>query len=118
MGSPYDLIAHGEKMTMRIEFTNQQTGELVCFMADSFVLDARNEIAQVAVPPGMVMSKVSNSEITWTLRGVVTGPLLAAVALGSKGGKKRAKLLTAKRRSEIARKAAIARWKNHQGLSQ
>ena len=39
----------------------------------------------------------------------------AAVALGKLGGKKgglaRAKKLTAKRRSEIAKKAAAARWK-------
>lgn len=39
----------------------------------------------------------------------------AAVALGRlgglKGGKARAKKLTAKRRSEIAKKAAQARWK-------
>ena len=42
----------------------------------------------------------------------------AAVALGrlggQKGGKARAEKLTAKRRSEIARKAAKARWKPHQ----
>jgi hypothetical protein len=41
----------------------------------------------------------------------------AAVALGRLGGKKggpaRAKKLSAKRRSEIARKAASARWKMH-----
>ena len=40
----------------------------------------------------------------------------AAVALGrlggSKGGKARARNLTAKRRKEIAKKAAAARWKN------
>jgi hypothetical protein len=39
----------------------------------------------------------------------------AAIALGklgaSKGGKARAKKLTAKRRAEIAKKAARARWK-------
>ncbi len=35
----------------------------------------------------------------------------AAVALGRKGGKARAKALSAKRRKEIARKAAISRWK-------
>ena len=32
------------------------------------------------------------------------------VALGSKGGKARAKNLTAKRRKEIAQAAAAARW--------
>jgi len=41
----------------------------------------------------------------------------AAVALGklgaSKGGKARAKKLSAKRRSEIARKAVNARWKKY-----
>ena len=35
----------------------------------------------------------------------------AAVELGRKGGKARAARLTATQRSEIARKAAIARWK-------
>jgi hypothetical protein len=35
----------------------------------------------------------------------------AAVALGRKGGKARADGLTKKRRREIARKAANARWK-------
>ncbi len=35
----------------------------------------------------------------------------AAKALGAKGGKARASKLTAKRRVEIARKAAKARWK-------
>ena len=34
----------------------------------------------------------------------------AAVALGSKGGKARAAGLSAKKRSEIARKAAAIRW--------
>ena len=35
----------------------------------------------------------------------------AAKALGAKGGRARAKKLTAEQRSEIARKAAAARWK-------
>lgn len=34
----------------------------------------------------------------------------AAVALGRKGGEARAKKMTAKRRAEIAKKAAKARW--------
>jgi hypothetical protein len=34
----------------------------------------------------------------------------AAKALGAKGGKKRAENLTAKRRAEIAKKAAEKRW--------
>lgn len=36
--------------------------------------------------------------------------LLAAVSRGRKGGKARAKALTEEERSEIARKAAEARW--------
>jgi hypothetical protein len=36
----------------------------------------------------------------------------AAVALGKKGGAARAKTLTAKKRSQIAKKAATARWSN------
>lgn len=38
------------------------------------------------------------------------GKNAAAVALGRMGGKVRAKSLSAKRRSEIARKAAATRW--------
>jgi hypothetical protein len=36
----------------------------------------------------------------------------AAVALGKKGGKARAKSMTSARRAEIARKAAQKRWKS------
>jgi acyl-CoA reductase-like NAD-dependent aldehyde dehydrogenase len=39
----------------------------------------------------------------------------AAVAMGRKGGKARAEKLTPDERSEIARKAAKARWKAHAG---
>lgn len=35
----------------------------------------------------------------------------AAVALGKKGGEARAKALSAKKRAEIAKKAARARWR-------
>ena len=35
----------------------------------------------------------------------------AAVSLGKRGGKARAEVLSKKRRSEIARKAAARRWK-------
>lgn len=45
---------------------------------------------------------------------IVSGKNHAAVALGrlggQKGGKARAKALTSKKRSEIAKKAAAARW--------
>jgi hypothetical protein len=36
----------------------------------------------------------------------------AAKALGAKGGRKRAENMTPERRAEIARKAAISRWKS------
>jgi hypothetical protein len=39
------------------------------------------------------------------------GKNAAAVALGRKGGQARAKSMTAKRRKEIAEKAAKARWR-------
>jgi tartrate dehydratase beta subunit/fumarate hydratase class I family protein len=37
---------------------------------------------------------------------------VAAVALGRMGGKARAASMTAKKRKEIAKKAAASRWKN------
>jgi hypothetical protein len=40
------------------------------------------------------------------------GKNAAAVALGRMGGKARAAGMTAKKRSEIAKKAAATRWKN------
>jgi hypothetical protein len=39
-----------------------------------------------------------------------TAPRSAAAELGAKGGKARAKSLSKKKRSEIARRAAKARW--------
>ena len=39
----------------------------------------------------------------------------AAKALGAKGGKARAERLTAQQRSEIARRAATARWRSKKG---
>jgi hypothetical protein len=47
------------------------------------------------------------------LEDVITdeGKNAAAVALGRKGGRARAKSITAKRRSEIARKGARTRWR-------
>ena len=41
------------------------------------------------------------------------GKNAAAVALGRMGGKARAAGMTAKKRKEVAAKAAKARWKNH-----
>jgi hypothetical protein len=43
------------------------------------------------------------------------GKNAAAVALGRMGGKARAAGMTAKKRSEIAKKAAKARWKETSG---
>ena len=41
------------------------------------------------------------------------GKNAAAVALGRMGGKARAKGMSAKRRKEIAKKAAASRWKDY-----
>ena len=38
----------------------------------------------------------------------------AAVSLGARGGKARAKKVSAERRAEIARNAAVKRWSNSQ----
>jgi len=40
-----------------------------------------------------------------------------AVALGRKGGKARLQKLTAEQRSEIARKAVLARWAKHKKIN-
>lgn len=53
--------------------------------------------------------KIATGEVDETLMD--DGKNKAAVALGSKGGLARAKRLGVRRRKEIARKAAAARWK-------
>ena len=59
-----------------------------------------------------LIADIATGEVTETKTDDGKDP--AAVALGRKGGLKggdaRAKKLTAERRSEIAKKAAIARW--------
>ena len=53
---------------------------------------------------------------TGEIEGALTedGKNKAAVALGSKGGRARAKKLGVRRRKEIARAGAEARWKKQQ----
>ena len=59
----------------------------------------------------VTVAKIATGEITETLEPDRSVP--ARRAGGLKGGKARAKVLSAKRRSEIARSAAAARWRNH-----
>ena len=53
--------------------------------------------------------RIATGEIEETL--TEDGKNAAAVALGRMGGKARAEGMTAKRRKEIAKKAAASRWK-------
>jgi hypothetical protein len=56
----------------------------------------------------VMIGKIATGEIEdWTTD---EGKNAAAVALGRMGGKARAKGLSAKKRSEIAKKAAATRW--------
>jgi hypothetical protein len=59
--------------------------------------------------PAVMVAKIATGEV----EDVTTedGKNAAAVALGRKGGKARATALSAKKRKEIARKGAAARWK-------
>jgi hypothetical protein len=47
---------------------------------------------------------------TGEIEETVAAPMSAAAELGSKGGKARAKSLSKKRRTEIAKQAAALRW--------
>jgi hypothetical protein len=62
-----------------------------------------------AIGNAIMVAKIATGEI----EDVKTedGKNAAAVALGRMGGKARAEGLSAKRRKEIARKAAASRWK-------
>ena len=64
-----------------------------------------------AIGAAVMVGKIATGEIEETTGD--DGKDKAAVALGRKGGAARAKKLTKKRRSEIARKAAAKRWGKH-----
>lgn len=55
--------------------------------------------------------RIATGEISETPETTDDGRNKAAVALGSKGGRARAKKLGVRRRKEIARAGAAARWK-------
>jgi hypothetical protein len=57
------------------------------------------------------IARIATGEIEEDLGTTDDGKDKAAVALGRKGGRARADSLSAKKRSEIARKGAISRWK-------
>ncbi len=57
----------------------------------------------------VTVAKIATGEIEETTDD---GKNKAAVELGRKGGKARAQVLSPKRRKEIAKKAAKARWKD------
>jgi hypothetical protein len=61
-----------------------------------------------AIRNAAMIAKIATGEI----EGIITedGKNAAAVALGRMGGKARAEGMTAKRRKEIASKAAKSRW--------
>lgn len=58
----------------------------------------------------VMVGKIATGEIPEDLGVTDDGKDKAAVALGRKGGRARADSLSAKKRSEIARKAAKKRW--------
>ncbi len=56
--------------------------------------------------------RIATGEVQEDIPNPESGKDPAAVALGRKGGKARAEGMSAKRRKEIARKAAQSRWRN------
>ena len=62
-----------------------------------------------AIGNAVMIGRIATGEIEDTTTD--DGKNAAAVALGRMGGKARAAGMTAKRRKEIAKKAAKARWK-------
>lgn len=59
----------------------------------------------------VMVAKLATGEIDESLGETEDGKDKAAVALGRKGGAARAVSLSKKRRAEIAKKAARARWR-------
>jgi hypothetical protein len=63
-----------------------------------------------AIGAAIMVGKIATGEVE-DAATTDDGKNAAAVALGRMGGKARAEGMTAKRRKEIAKKAAKARWK-------
>lgn len=61
------------------------------------------------VSAAVMVGRIATGEIDESAK-TVDGKSAAAVELGRMGGKARAKGLTAKRRKDIAKKAALTRW--------
>ena len=61
----------------------------------------------------LVVDMATGDAPTWTEDGKNPAAVLLGRLGGTKGGVARAASLTPKKRSEIARKAAAARWKKH-----
>lgn len=67
----------------------------------------------------IMVAKIATGEITEAdATEADDGKDPAAKALGAKGGKARARTLTAEQRAEIAKKAASTRWKKGQAPQQ
>jgi hypothetical protein len=66
-----------------------------------------------AIGNAVHVMRIATGEIEETI--TADGKNAAAVALGRMGGRARAKGLSSKKRSEIAKKAAKARWKETSG---
>jgi hypothetical protein len=62
-----------------------------------------------AIGNAIMIGKIATGEIDETTT-TEDGKNAAAVALGRMGGKARAAAMTAKKRSEVAKKAAKSRW--------
>ena len=65
-----------------------------------------------AISNAVTVMRIATGEIEQEVPPTDDGKDTAAVALGRKGGKARAKRLSAQKRREIAKKAARARWRS------
>ena len=81
---------------------------------NQWAADAVAEVTGLEVPKGVLAALLKRQEAARAKAEANAGKNPAAVALGRrgglKGGKARAKALSAKERKDIARKAAQARW--------
>jgi hypothetical protein len=72
----------------------------------------RKTIEEEAIENAIKVAMISTGEIA---EGI--DPKSAAAELGRRGGKARKQALTEERRKEIARKAALERWRRHRERS-
>ncbi len=111
----FQEVSGGARGTFkRVSGADLRDAETVLAQLDSWIEDYNTRAPHSALrmrSPAEYRAKLSRCAVKWGAQDVPVAPVNEARRKGGlKGGKTRAKTLTARKRREIARRAARARW--------